>query len=245
MYEFFKDPGQGEQERLHEYEERKIKRLRFAKSFQAGSICGELLREALGMDLVDSNEGEERELPWMWRMLDWGYPPGWVSAEDPKLEILARIEGEDMSTDDLDATIIFDNPPQTSSVEHLSASSNICANAGTCKTLTVAEQTDTQKRWVHYSTTLFSSEHLAVYSGFPLPPLTHSHSSAMAARKVRNDPVLPWRRPGAFSAFGPAGWQEYINQENITMQVARQDPSARSDYNDGDDVEKSDMDLSE
>lgn len=245
MHGFFKDTGNGEPERFHEYEERRTKRLRFAKSFQAGSICGELLREALGIDKSESNEGEERVLPWLWRMLEWGYPPGWVSEEDPKLKILARIEGEDMWADGLDAAIIFDNQPQTSNTEHLSAYTNNCANAKTRKAPTDRERTNSQKHWVHYPTTLFSSEHLVVYSGTPLTPLIYSGSSPVVARKEHGDAVPPWCRPRAFSAFGPDGWQDYINQENTSMLVPRTDSSTWSDCNDEKDVEISDMDLSE
>ena len=210
MYGFFKDPGKGEPERVHEYEERRAKRLRFTESFQAGSICGELLLSALGMDMVDGNRSREREFPWVWRMLEWGYPPGWVSEEDPKLKVLTRINGEGMWTDDLDATIIFDNPPQP-----LNASITKCVDAEAGKAIRLVAQTNSQKRWVHYPTTLFSSEHLAVYTGTPMPPVTHT-ASWFAPVTVYNededeDVVPPWRRPGAFSAFGPAGWQKYLN----------------------------------
>ncbi|KAF8496322.1 hypothetical protein JB92DRAFT_1063337 [Gautieria morchelliformis] len=243
MYEFFKGSGKGEPERLHEYEERRTQRRRFSESFEAGSIRGELLSDALGFNTADDNEGKGRELPWLWHMLEWGYPPGWVSEEDPKLKVLARIEGESVWTDDLDATIVFDNlPPPT--VKHLSVpTENGADHAETHRTRTIEEATNTRKRWVHYPTRLFSSEHLAVYSGVPLPPLTHAGSLSMATRGDQDNDIPPWRLPGAFSAFGPAGWQEYIKQDNISVQARRRDSSAQADCND--DVEKSDMDLSE
>ena len=247
MYEFFKDPGRRESERLHEYEEHRAQRLRFSEFFNAGSISGELLREALGIDVTEHLEGDKRELPWLWRMLDWGYPPGWVSEEDPKIKVRARIEGESIWTDDLDATIIIDNPQQTSSVEHLSISNsfNPCAKVSP----TVIEQTDTPKRWAHYPTALFSSEHLVVYDGVPLPPLVHDGLSPDAGRKLKkhHDIMPPWRCPGAFSAFGPAGWQAYVKQNEFLAQgVRKTDFSARnSDSSDEKDAAQSDMDLSE
>lgn len=251
MFEFYRDPRQSEPERLHEYEERKAQRLRFNDSFVAGSIHGEVLRDALGLGMAASNEGEDLELPWLWSMLDWGYPPGWVSEEDPKLKVRARIEGGSIWTDDLDAAVIIDNPAQPPSNVHPSVSTMNASDNGEISTApTITEQTSTRQRWAHYPTSLFSSEHLAIYSGVPLPPLVYDglSPSRTGVRTEARVVVPPWRRPGAFSAFGPAGWQEYAILSVVTAHARRLDYSVHDD-NDGNDedgnIAQSDMDLSE
>lgn len=87
-------------------------------------------------------------------------------------------------------------------------------------------------RWATYRTPLFSSSHLTVYTGPPLPSLKLDYqtgvsltytpdrealwlklisgqpSSPVAPHRLHTQNSLPpWRLPGAFSAFGPTGWQ--------------------------------------
>ncbi|KAF8582304.1 hypothetical protein K439DRAFT_1635418 [Ramaria rubella] len=221
MHAFFKSKGKTEPERLHEYAEHKARRQQLCSSFDAGSIHGELLRDALGLKTLPESDKSE-EFPWFGRMLDWGYPPGWIAAEDPKRKILARIEGEDNWFDDSDATIVFDDLAQLFSLDnHSTISSEGNDQPGSESSLpSGGSERSRTRRWAHYQTNLFSSEHLQIYSGVRLP-LCNCDGFSMPASDFYHQScpedcdysLPPWRRPGAFSAFGPPGWQEYARQQ--------------------------------
>jgi zinc finger CCHC domain-containing protein 8 len=210
MFEFFRNSHEGEQERLHEYEERKAARKQFLQSFRPGVIRDELLRDALGLSPDDENQ--DSKLPWLWSMLEWGYPPGWFSEEDPKSAVLARIEGEDNWMDKTYACQVFDNPVHVDIEETSYAMpQGVVEDTESVPALSEIEKPLRGKRWAHYQTELFSSEHLTVYSGKILPPLSGNDD---LADQTERKTVPPWRRPGAFSAFGPAGWCELVNHQD-------------------------------
>ena len=265
MYNFFKNADGAEPTRLHEYEEGKAARLRFCDSFDAGSITGDLLRDALGLNGSEDSDARGEELPWYNHMLQWGYPPGWVGNKDPKLKMRSRIEGEEMWPDYTDAATIIDGASSVPSPQDPGSES--CQDAEEPSlTVSVSDDTIASKRWVRYPTTLFSSEHLATYSGSPLPPLNlpndtsstftsdrqslwdwiaigqSSSHSTQQEDQYKTEP--PWRRPGAFSAFGPVGWQDFDNKSQIGLSE-----DIRSPGYSGDDSmnghRDSDMELSE
>lgn len=80
-YQFFKQSGEGQPLRIHEVEEWKLQRLRWLEEFDPGEIRGPVLRDALG--LLDENDLGENA-PWLRRIMDWGYPKGWVGSKDPR-----------------------------------------------------------------------------------------------------------------------------------------------------------------
>lgn len=191
MHTFFRDTMVRKQERLHEYAERISRSKYYNCIFEPGTIGPEVL-SALELRQDDISISL---LPWYPRMLEWGYPPGWESVENPRELVNARIGGEG-SIENVDSLRIF---------RSVSPSSEESSNDGHIPQSTrhtPDRETSTLRRWAHYSTHLFSSEHLPVYSGRPLPADTDN----IYSRKIP-----PWSYPGAFSAFGPVGWQELIN----------------------------------
>jgi len=170
IFEFFKNTQGGEPERLHEYEERKAARSQFLQSFSPGVISSELLRDALGLNLDDENQ--IGRLPWLWNILDWGYPPGWFSEGDPTLLVMALVEGEDIWTDSADASQVFDNPVYVDTEKAPYECMNVIRDNELVGTLSDTENPPGRKRWAHYQTDLFSSDHLTVHSGQRLSPFS-------------------------------------------------------------------------
>lgn len=192
MYEFFRSDGTREQDRLHEHAERILQRKHYNSAFEPG-IVGQDLLNALGF-----RQGKDLScLPWYPRMLEWGYPPGWLSVENPKDLVEKRIENVDL-IENVEVLQIFRSDSPSSGdedLEHVNSQS-IEENPGTSRS---AKSDIILRRWANYTTPLFSSELLAVYSGDPL-----------CIDKIKLDGLHPWRCPGAFSAFGPAGWRELV-----------------------------------
>jgi len=217
MYYFLSASKNPEPQRIYEYEERKALRLRCCEAFRVGNIRGELLREALGLSEGGS---DEEEYPWYWNMMEWGYPPGWFSVENPLSKVLSHIEGKNLR-DCPTAAIIYDEDDVPEEGGSLSESDEEVDGSS------IAGATP-PKRWVQYPTTLFSSDLLPIYSGNKLPPVGETETRE-ERRKVS---VPPWRQLGAFDAFGPAGWQQFIKQY--------QEPAANFSPNDPEDMDMSD-----
>ncbi|KAF8517508.1 hypothetical protein BU17DRAFT_91635 [Hysterangium stoloniferum] len=213
MFEFFRNTQGGEPGRLHEYEERKTARVHCLQSFRPGAISSALLRDALGLNLDDKDQAGR--VPWLWNMLEWGYPPGWFSEEDPTALVMALVDGEDIWTDGADASQVFDNPIQVDTVEtpHAMPLSVIHDNEPVATTPNTGSP-PRRRRWAHYQTDLFSSDLLTVYSGQRLSPLSANDDLADQTQR-RSVPL--WRRPDAFSAFGPAGWRELVNHQDSQL----------------------------
>lgn len=87
-HQFFKQSGERQPLRIHEVEEWKLQRLRWLEEFNPGEIRGPVLRDALG--LLDKNDLGENA-PWLTRIMDWGYPKGWVGSKDPREMVRDRI----------------------------------------------------------------------------------------------------------------------------------------------------------
>ncbi|GJJ12337.1 hypothetical protein Clacol_006578 [Clathrus columnatus] len=190
MYDFFQQNiGKREYERIHEYAERMSKRKCYNNVFEPGK---------LGQDVLNALDFQEDDdltrLPWYFRMLEWGYPPGWVSVENPKDKVNARIQNED-TTDDVETVCIFSSASPSSEGEE--SDEDIIEQYHAIR----EKSNDMPKRWATYPTTLFSSERLTIYTGKRLPIDMYITSS---------ERIPPWRHPDAFGAFGPVGWQGVV-----------------------------------
>lgn len=194
MYEFFRGDGAREQDRLHEHAEKILQRKQYNSSFKPGIVGPDLLT-ALGFQ----QDEDLACLPWYPRMLEWGYPPGWFSAENPKVLVDKRIDNEYL-IDNVELLQIFGSGSSSPAVEEEELdrvdSPSVEENPGTPESI---KDDMILRRWANYITPLFSSEILAVYSGDPL-----------CINTINTKGLCPWRFPGAFSAFGPAGWRELV-----------------------------------
>ncbi|KAJ7137879.1 hypothetical protein C8R44DRAFT_868251 [Mycena epipterygia] len=196
IYEFER-AGDGTPRSLREVAER-LERAAWAGEggFIPGKV-GPALRRALrwkgGQDDEEWEEGEQeqeqeqneddgRGYEWLANMAHWGYPPGWVSALDPREKMRARIlherdpEDKDNDDDDDDVMKIWgeegeedvvlrprkeDAPPEkeTDSEDATDDGSGNDPDAG------LADGTPALKRWAHYPSTHFAWDRLTVYNG--------------------------------------------------------------------------------
>lgn len=234
LYQFHHGAGNTESGRLHVAEDWKLQRLRWLDEFIPGEVRGTLLREALGLREGDPGE----DAPWLYNMLDWGYPRGWVSLKDPKELVLERIISGTGFQDDDDEMGDFNVFGDDGDVETLQLQSPRMSTSEDTATSVPFPLTPSQ-RWATFRTPLFSSALLFVYTGRPLPPLDDNQSpSGIANVKLLRETsdvaleatsnrgmaenkkgdldvtiVHPWRYPGAFDAFGPRGWAEAYARE--------------------------------
>ncbi|KAF8163631.1 hypothetical protein B0H34DRAFT_795314 [Crassisporium funariophilum] len=94
-YQFYQGTlGLGNWKRIHTVEAWRQQRLNWLEEFEPGKIKGELLKDALA-------SGNEE---WLRNIANWGYPPGWIRATDPRECVRDRIWSENNGgiTDELD-----------------------------------------------------------------------------------------------------------------------------------------------
>ncbi|EKM82381.1 hypothetical protein AGABI1DRAFT_104391 [Agaricus bisporus var. burnettii JB137-S8] len=159
--------------RIHLAEGWRQQRLEWLENFQPGQIRGSLLREAIG-----PGDGD-----WLRNIATWGYPPGWISASDPRAKVFARIwneqldsgynspdepfyifgsadgEVENVSQD----TLIMGQTPNQSDEREIEISESETAS-------TSRSTSPTPRRWAEYPPTYFSSELLFPYTTQEAPP---------------------------------------------------------------------------
>ncbi|KAL5529509.1 hypothetical protein ACEPAG_5494 [Sanghuangporus baumii] len=196
LFRFHRESNVGDTERFHVVEDWKLQRLCWLQDFEPGEIRGKTLSDALGLE--DNDKGEN--VPWLYNMLEWGYPPGWASEEDPRGAVFRRIisgaedEGDES---DLDDFLIFgeadekeilslrpDSSNQTSSARQStmpeSPTNSVLNGESQCSPeempLRDANSRPRVRRWAKYQTALFSSELLPIYAGNPLPPIDDDYA---------------------------------------------------------------------
>ena len=159
--------------RIHSVESWRQQRLDWLESFAPGEIKGQLLRSAL----TDSRE------EWLKNICAWGYPPGWISEDDPRERARARIWSEhDADTDSPDMLKIFG---EDDTVEEVSFSLNGTDDTGERRengeddknalspnllldkppaNVNSSELSTRTKRWATYPNSYFSSDFLIPYT---------------------------------------------------------------------------------
>jgi len=168
LFAFFADDASHNWKRIHEVEEWRRCRLEWSRIYRPGEITGPLLGDALGSR---DTEGTPN-MPWLENVSLWGYPPGWISYEDPIERARRRIRDEDDSGgggEDLPDTCLFtvlNDTPEDSEVLQLDNSSPSPAAPPDPPSVP-----QTPRRWAAYPNTYFLSDILPVYTGRILPPL--------------------------------------------------------------------------
>lgn len=183
MYNFFKPSRAIEPITLSAAAEFKHQRYEWIDGFEPGRIRNPLLREALGLhdDDVCSN------LPWLKNMAVWGYPSGWFGEQDPREQVLQRIDSLFVETVDprvFDHTLsIFGDD----AVEILDISAwSVCMPFHRQDIEEVHEEQvelGCSRRWATYPPTYFSSDLLPVYNGTRLPPIQPVTSSTFTSER--------------------------------------------------------------
>ncbi|TCD68468.1 hypothetical protein EIP91_010754 [Steccherinum ochraceum] len=106
LYEFFKgsDPTIGLRQ-FGEARNWRAQRVKWLEEFEPGHIRGNDLRDALGI----ANGDVGNYVPWLSRIADWGYPPGWVGPRDPRHRVWDLInwdqDTDSEGSDDMDFAI--------------------------------------------------------------------------------------------------------------------------------------------
>lgn len=183
MYNFFKPSRVIEPMTLSAAAEFKHQRYEWINSFEPGRIRNPSLREALSLhdDDVRSN------LPWFKNMAVWGYPSGWFSEQDPREQVLQRIDSlfvEVVDPGKFDHTLsIFGDD----AVEILDISAwPVCKPIHRPEIEEVHEEQaelGCSRRWATYPPTYFASDLLPVYNGTRLPPIHPAMSSTFTSER--------------------------------------------------------------
>ncbi|KAG6864748.1 hypothetical protein C0991_007423 [Blastosporella zonata] len=197
IYAFVKvERGSADYKRIHEVEEWRQQRLDFLDIFVPGEIRGATLRDALG----------ERDGDWLENMTLWGYPKGWVNAEDPREKIKQLIWDENCGGDDtFEDFLIFGNDDVAERVYINGEAESLAEKNDAAETEEDDEESDDNPeqdldstststlsststlthpiRWATYPPSHFSSHLLPVYNGFMLPPISHQGSATYTAER--------------------------------------------------------------
>ena len=184
LFAFFADDAPQNWKRIHEVEEWNRCRLEWCHIFRPGNITGSLLRDALG-----SRDAEgDPNMPWLENISLWGYPPGWISYEDPIERVRRRILEEDDSgggEGELKGSCLFavlNGTPEDSEILKLDTSfPSLLPDSPSVPR--------TSRRWAAYPNTYFLSDILPAYSGRVLPPLGEEPSFS------RSSPPPPGVQP--------------------------------------------------
>ncbi|KAI0784400.1 hypothetical protein C8Q75DRAFT_780036 [Abortiporus biennis] len=177
--------------RIHEVAVWERQRIEWLETFEPGQIRGEILRDALGLHGDDAGEN----VPWLRNMALWGYPPGWVRATDPRLEVWEIITGakehDAALFEDQQLVIYGENETtervllrQTQSDDAQLDDTNSSDTLSDCDTQST-ESDSPLKRWATYPNTFFSSVLLPVYNGLSLPMLPTEVSSTYGTDRAR------------------------------------------------------------
>ncbi|SJX61657.1 uncharacterized protein SRS1_12641 [Sporisorium reilianum f. sp. reilianum] len=191
------DDGFGEingHARLHEQFASAEQRLRWLDEFVPGKPSQALIDALLpatddhgwGMEERGSRmQSASSDLPYLHRMLVWGYPPGWISTRNPIEEIRQRIQS-DSQWDSVEVLAGFD----VAALDNGNVRSS--ASAGDTEAIAAKQGEGSSdgagtKRWVDYHTDLFDSYRLQSFDTVfraPLPRMpeqavqVHSHDGS-------------------------------------------------------------------
>ena len=191
LFTFFADDTPQNRGRIHEVEEWKSRRLEWTRTYRPGEVTGFLLKDALG----SRDAHGAPNMPWLENISLWGYPPGWVSCEDPIERVRRRIlDREDPGTggggfaDDSCLFVVLNDTPGDSETLQLkgspvSAPSELLSGART------------PRRWAAYPATYFLSDLLPVYAGRILPPLAEPVRLDVWCETLASPPCLPVQPP--------------------------------------------------
>ena len=167
LFAFFADYSSHNSRRIHEVEEWKSCRLEWIRMYKPGEITGTLLKDALGSRDAHGTPN----MPWLENISLWGYPPGWISCEDPAECVRRRILNRDdphngggrLDGDSCWFVVLNDTPEDSEIFQLESPPAHVPSD------LPVEDQTP--RRWAAYPKTYFLSGLLPPYTGKVLPPL--------------------------------------------------------------------------
>ena len=161
LFAFFAHDAPQNWERIHEVEEWRRRRLEWVRVYRPGEITGPLLRDALGLRDADGAPN----MPWLENVSLWGYPPGWISHEDPVERVRRRILNEDDLPKDSCLFTVLNATPEDSEIHQLDGLPSFVPSDP-------PSLLRTPRRWARYPNTYFLYDILPAYTRRALPPLT-------------------------------------------------------------------------
>ena len=165
LFAFFADDASQNWKRIHEVGEWRRRRLEWTRIYRPGEITGTSLRDALGSRDADGVPN----MPWLENVSLWGYPPGWISHENPVECVRRRIFDEDATGGGAEPNksclfAVLNNTPEDSETLQLE-------NSFSPAPPDHPSDVRTLRRWAAYPNTYFLSDILPAYTGRVLPPL--------------------------------------------------------------------------
>ncbi|KXN91427.1 hypothetical protein AN958_00689 [Leucoagaricus sp. SymC.cos] len=167
-FDFFKElRGSVDHPRAYLAEGWRQQRLEWLEIFEPGCVRNPILREAIG-----SEEGDQ----WLKNIANWGYPPGWISIQDPKEKVRARLWDEfldDGYNCTNDSFYIFQDFDDVEDVfENILHRPGYDADSEKEKSF---DLNSAPTRWAKYPLSYFSSDLLFAYTR-PEPPPAESNA---------------------------------------------------------------------
>jgi len=192
LFVFFAHKASRTLKRIHEVEEWKSRRLEWTHIYKPGEITNPLLREALG----SRDAYGAPNMPWLENVSLWGYPPGWISCEDPVERIRRRIldvddlgsRDEELDDDSSLFVVLNDTPEDLETLQLDSLFASVPPDP--------PSETRAPRRWAAYPNTFFLFELLPVYTG-QIQSLTESvelrgqHEASPPPPPLYSPPPLP------------------------------------------------------
>jgi len=183
LFAFFADDASQNWGRIHEVEEWRSRRLEWTRIYRPGEIMGSLLRDALGSRDADGTPN----MPWLENVSLWGYPPGWISHENPVERVRRRILDEDDPGDDKKPGdpchfAVLNDTPEDSEILQL-------GGLFLPALLDLPPDVRSSRRWATYPNIYFLSDILPAYTGRALPPL--AEEPKLDGRHETSLPPLP------------------------------------------------------
>jgi zinc finger CCHC domain-containing protein 8 len=217
LFEFFADDTSQNWKRIHEVVEWRSRRLEWTRIYSPGEITGSLLRDALGSRDADGASN----MPWLENVSLWGYPPGWISHEDPVERVRRRIldeddPGNDKEPNDSCLFAVHNGTPEDSEVLRL---------GGLLSPITSNLPSDARnpRRWATYPNTHFLSDILPAYTGRALPPL--AEEPRLDGRHETSRPSLPSSiqpppPPNSPPPLPPSIPRDDLSEEEVDMDLS-------------------------
>ena len=218
LFAFFAaDPSQS-WKRIHEVEGWRRRRLEWTCMYRPGEIVGSLLRDALGSRDADAAPN----MPWLENVSLWGYPPGWISQEDPVERIRRRILDEDDSgganeelKDSCHFAVLNDTAEDSEILQLDSSSTSAPSDPPSVP--------QPPRRWAAYPNTHFLSDILPAYAGRALPPLAEEpRPERRYGTSVPPPPpgVQPPPPPGSPPPLPPSFPHDYSFEDEVDMDLS-------------------------
>jgi hypothetical protein len=217
IFTFFADDASQNWRRIYEVEEWRSRRLEWTRIYRPGEVTGSSLRDALGPRDTDGAPN----MPWLENISLWGYPPGWISREDPVERVRRRVLGEDDLGDGKGYNIsclfaVLNDSLEDSEILQLGNSFSLAPRD-------LPSDTQTPRRWAAYPNAYFLSDILPAYNGRALPPLEEPGLNGRYQSSIPSPPsngVQPPPPPNSPPPLPPPVPDDDLFEDEVDMDLS-------------------------